>query len=325
MKKQGVYPDLKISVYDQKESGYVREDTIGTKNEIKKMVADAFYIPNEGRGIRFVKIRYGNEGEEREIIDREVAIKMIENKDEGYEEIVAEPYEIRYINGCPSIDREWQESHGWKPRPDPKSDEIMIENGYAEIQYSVNPSKYKYLKESVWNKDLPFRLEHVKPLYYEVKENQKDVLDITRELAITEAMKEWEKLVVKTKEGISLNGEKINGLAVLLNVTGLNETEKLTAILTKLKSDPLGFIEKVNAFKEQIVTEITHAMQLELIKFEGNSAVFTFNHKKIDLGNLGGKQNKIEKLAELLKTEDNKALLATLKSRIQVEKEKKLN
>lgn len=321
--KTSLYPDLKISIADQRPSGYFREDTLGSANPIQKFVADAFYIPSVGEGIRYVK----HEGNERKILPRGEAFKLIEEKSEGYEDIIAEPYPIRYIAGCPEIDMEWQDEHNWKPRPDPKSDEICIEFGFGEFVYSHNPAKYRYLKEVMYNKDLPNRFAHRSPLFFEVKEVAKVMVDIDAELAVNEAMNEWAKLVTKQKGGKSLLNElKINGYAALLNVQGANVSERLKGLLDKLKRDPKGFVEKVRAYEETTITEITHAMQLELIRYEGNVAIFAFGtNKRVELGTIGAKQSKIERLGELLKTAEYKELYVMLKTQIELAKEKQLN
>lgn len=325
-KQSNIYPDLAISISDQAPSGYFREDTIGSTNPIQKTVAQTVNVPTVGKGIRFVKVTTDNEGEHREVIERNVAMRMIEGKEEKWQEIVPEPYEIRYILGCPSIDKQWQDEHGWKPSPDPHSDVIFIEEGFAEIKYSENPAKYKYLSESVYLKDLPFRLEHILPIYTKVKENTKAVLDITAVMAESRAMDEWKKLVNEGKGGaVTFNTDKVNGYAILLNVQGETTVEKVRNLLEKLKKDPTGFLEKVIAYKEEAVTEVTHAIDLNLIKMEGNQAVFTFNNKRVLIGDLGAKGTKVEKLAELLKSEEHKPLLVALKSQIELAKEKQLN
>lgn len=318
-----LYPVLKISLCDQRPSGYVREDTIGTKNPIQKTCADSFYIPEKGgEGIRYMQI---DENRKRKEIPRFEALRILNEKSEGYENIIPERYAIRYIKGCPEISVEWQKENKWEPNTDPFSDSILIEEGYAEFDYNNDPVKYRYVSELMWFKDLPHRLEHIKPMYYEIKEDKKAALNIDVILARDAAMDEWKLLVNKTKDGFTINEEKLNGYCQLMNVQGNNATERLGNLHTKLTANPMEFIEKVTAYKEETVTDISHAMQLDLIKFEGNSAVLTYNNKRIELGKSPNKTTKIERLAEMLKTPEYKEHYVMLKNQIQIAKEKQLN
>lgn len=322
-----LFPILKIALCDQQPSGYIREDTIGTQNPIEKTCPGSFYIPEKGgESIRYVLIENKDGKRKRVVVETTEALEMIKNKSEGYENIIPEKYSIRYIKGCPEISVEWQKENNWLPSPDPHSDAIMIEDGYGEFTYTSDPVKYRYIRELMWNADLPNRLAHVKPMYYEIKESKKDEFNIDIILARKGAMDEWEKLVIKGKQGQgnTYNEEKIRGYAELMNVQGRNTTERLTALYQKLNAEPLLFVEKVKAYKEETITDISHAIDLKLLRFEGNDAVL-FNDKRISLGNVGSKSTKIERLSDMLKTSEYKETYVTLKNQIQLAKEKQLN
>lgn len=313
------YPTLKISIVDQKPSGYFREDTLGSPNPIQKTVADAYYIPNTGEGIKFVK---QEKGEDVEISVDEYG-KLVESG-KGHLAVI-EPYPIRYIKGCPSIDQLWQESHNWKPRPDPKADEICIEGGYAEFEYSHDPAKYIYLKSLLWNKSLPYRMEHKKALFYEVVEAKKVAINVAVELLVKEATDEWSTLLTKdNKGGFTIDEAKVRGYAGLLNATGETAMEMVQSLLAIAKTDPVKFVDKVKMYKEEAITDVSHAMQLGLVSFEGNNATF-FNGKIIPLGKVTAVSSKIEKTAEGLKMPENKEFYVQLKAQIELKKEEALN
>ena len=327
MPKTEVYPDYVISLTDQRWGGYVREDTVNSTNPITKTCPDSFAIPTEGYGIRFVKVsRYSNGVERRTVLDSSVAIKAIKNKEKEYEDIIEEPYKIRYIFGCPNNDLEWQKKTGWEPSVDPHTDSLWIEDGVQTVSYSANPTKYRFLKELENNASLPFRRDHVRALYYEIQPKKEAELDITAELAVIEATKEWEKLSMRGKNGtFTIDEQKTSGYAELLGIRAASLPEKLKSILVFAKTNPIAFIEKVRAYKEEVITEITHAMQLELLKFEGSQAVFIASKKNLELGKLTDGQSKIERLAVLLQTEEFKPTRVDLKNQIEVAKERNLN
>jgi len=312
------YPTLKISIVDQKPSGYFREDTLSSPNPIQKMVADAYYIPNVGEGIKFVKQDKG-EDVELSVNDYGELVKA------GKAHLaVIEPYPIRYIKGCPSIDMLWQQSHNWNPRPDPKADEICIENGYGEFEYSHDPAKYMYLKSLLWNKSLPHRLEHKKALFYEVVEAKKATVNVMTELLVKEATDEWSTLITKSDKGFTIDEAKVMGYAGLLNASGETPMDMVQSLLVIAKTDPVRFVEKVKLFKEETITDVSHALQLGLVRFEGKDAIF-FNGKIIPLGKVTAVSSKIEKTAEGLKMPENKEFLVQLKAQIELKKEEDLN
>lgn len=317
-----LFPVLKIALVDQKPSGFVREDTVGSKNPIEKSCPATFYIPEKGgEGIRYVKI---DEKRNRKVIGTDEALEIIASKGEGYENIIPEKYAIRYIKGCPEISVDWQKANNWQPSTDPHSDVILIEDGYAEFNHTADPVKYRYIKELMWNADLINRLGHIQPMYYEIKESKKDALEIDLIMARQVAMEEWTKLVIKGKTGNTYNEEKISGYAELLGVSGRTTTDKLTGLYTKLNQNPTLFAEKVKAYNEETTTQISHALSLKLLNFEGNSAVL-FNEKRIELGNVGSKSSKMERLSDILKTSEYKETYVALVNQIQLAKEKQLN
>lgn len=323
MSTETLYPTLKISVSNQQASGYFREDTIRSANPIQKTGPGSFYIPSEGNGIRFVQVK----DNKRKILDSKEAIAILTEKKPGHDSIVPESYPIRYIKNCPSIDMEWQKQHAWVPSFDPKGDQILVIDTYKELSYSEDPSLYNYLKAIMWNASLPYRQEHITPLFYEVQDNLKATVDIDRELILKDALEEWSKLFTKTAAGNVPNVDKVNGLSVLLNVHGKNPTEKIHALLLKAKTDPANYLLKAKVYEEEVITDVSHAISLGVISIQGHTAIFTFNNKRVDLSSItsGSKNSVPEKLGEALKSEEHKELYVQLKNHIQIAKEAQLN
>lgn len=326
---QELYPTLKISLCDQKGSGFFREDTIGTPNPIEKTCPGSFFLPTRGgESIRYVSI---DENRKRKVIPREDALRMLQNKEAGHENIIPEKYEVAYIKGCPEISVQWQKENNWQPSVDPHSDVIMIEDGYAEFEYSNDPVKYRYVLELMWNRDLPHRIEKVQPMYYVVKEAEAKHESVEFIFDKADALAEWQKLVIKGTGGKpnTYNEEKINAYCGLLGVSGSNTAGKLLSLHEKLLADPSGFVTKIKAYSEEVITDISHALDLKLLKFEGNNAIFfdngSGNAKSIELPGTGSKGSKMEKLGVILRSAEFKELYVMLKNQIQLSKEKNLN
>ena len=91
------------------------------------------------------------------------------------------------------------------------------------------------------------------------------------------------------------------------------------------RRDPKDFLDKALKFEQTIITEITFGLELNVIRFEGNTAIYCNKDSVIaDLGRGNLKQEtKINKLADLFGTPEYKAAYEEFKIELEVAMEKK--
>lgn len=267
---------LFIEVADKRDSGFVRDGTEGTKFEERLNCPGKLVVPSYSF---------------RHAYDKE--------KDEYYNE------EIQYIKGQREISVMKQRELGLKPNP--KQDKIVIEKGHMTIaREGANIGLFDYMKSAFWNVSNPDRSENASGLYRVVDLTRIEEEINERDVLINEAVGLVYTLQTKKNGEYVYQEARIDAMCELFAVTAERYASKITALAGMAKMYPKDFLEKVAIFEQTSATTVTHALQLSVIKFEGNVAIYVKKDKIIkDLGLAKMTHDqKIEELASFLRSKD---------------------
>lgn len=285
-------PQLFIMVSDQRPSGFIQQGTENTPHQVELTTAKTFWIPSEGftfemrDGIRYNK-------------------------------------PIRYIKYCDIIDPKLQDERGFKPHKN--NDKIKIENGAAIItREGSEVGLYDYLSKVYYNKSVTPRPDDADGLFEIVQLDKKAEGFNEKDVLQAEAILMVNSLQTKAKEGKYIyNEDRIDAISSLLNIFAETYQTKIFALMQYAKARPLEYMQIVSKFEQTIATEVSHALQLKVIVFEGNTAQYV-ESKKI-LKALGdGKMTpevKAEKLSDYLKTQEGNADLTELRALLELAKD----
>lgn len=285
-------PTLFIEVYDRRESGFIRDETEGTPYEERLTGPSKLNIPNESYRRR---------------------------KDGGLEA-------IRWIMGQDEISVEQQNIKGLKPHRQTKENKILIENGSMTIAREAgNIGKYDFLEQCMWNATNPERTETATPYFKVVDLNKVEETNNEFDLLQNEAAAFVYTLQDKRGDVWVYQEERINSLCTLFNVFAERPASKISALVGLSRLSPKEFLDKVKIFEQTAATMISHALQLNVIKFEGNVAQYLTKDKIIK--NLGAGQlkvsDKIEQLAQFLRSSDGSELYHELTAEVEHAKNNK--
>lgn len=274
MPREEKVPIILIEVYDRRDSGYVRDNTEGTKHEERLSGPSKLNIPN-------VSFRRRPDGKSNE--------------------------KIRYIFGEDEISVEMQKKMGIEPNRIANTDKIVIENCSMSVaREGANIGLYDYITSTYYNATNPDRSDRATKLFNVVdvnkRQEEKNEIELVRHEAKSFVYTLQEK---KGKEWV-YQEERINALCELFQCYGELMSTKIELLSNQAAVDPKNFMNKVINFEQTISTHVAHALELNVIKFEGNTAIYIGKNKIIK--NLGagkiGRDQQIEQLAIYLRTKD---------------------
>lgn len=299
-------PTALFTLLDQRESGFFKDDkTKGTPNETQLMTSQVSWIPNTGFKCELIK----------EVIN-------------DVERITPTYKEIRFIKNVNFIDKEEQEKKNI--RTNPSVDTIEFVGGMKLVSRAGSSiAEFDYLWNAFYHKDAPNRPDSATAMYASVDLNKKaeeladDDEDGYRAMGIV--------LSLKTKTGLKdpkfqYNEERIDGICQMLGVVQDTYPMKWYALSLLAKGQPDVFLAKVENFEQQILTEVSHALTLNVIVFDKNTAFFREGSKAITelgKGNLS-QDRKMGALADFLKTEEGNNALTEMRMLTAVAKNKSL-
>lgn len=289
-------PVMFVELYDMRDSGFIRDGTEGTKHEAKLTSSSKFIVPNQ-------------------------SWKAIENKETGE----LEHHEIQWIKGHKEILVQKHRELGIKGNL--KTDKLIIEDGHMSIaREGKDIGLYDYLENCFYNASNPNRSEGASKLFKVVDLTKVEEEINERDLLVNEAVAMVYTLQTKKGGAWVYQEDKINSWCELFNVSAERFASKITALAGMAKMFPKDFLDKVAKFEQESATLVAHALQLNVIKFEGNTAVYISKDKIVkDFG--VGKLKHDEKIAELatfLRSKDGHEAEAELKAEVEFAKEKQL-
>ncbi len=296
-------PTQLLELIDKQDSGYVRDDTKGTAFEEKIQCASVLFVPNSG---------YMSE----EII--------VDGKKTGRFANV----KIRYIKGCPYIKPEEQLKFGWEKNSIPLEDTIIIKKGQSIVKDEGDRALYEYMSKVYYNESAPNRPLRAKALF-KVNEVNKKVETVNENKFIqAKAIGYVETLCFKKANGeYEYKETQIDNILTLLNEFGGNDySEKINVLTRYAEKQPNHFLTTVTKMDDLLTLEVTHALELDVIKFNGNTVEYV-KDKKV-LANLGtetlSNPKKIEALSNLLRTPEYEQAYKELKVKIEIAQETQL-
>lgn len=298
-------PMIFIELVDQGNSGFIQDDTIGTPTPMQLRAPGIRFIPNEGYR-RGKKIDLVN-GKEKEISFNE---------------------KIRYIKNEVIISLSEQKRLGIEPSPLAREDKIPIEKGYATIvREGATIGLYDFIMEAYYNESNPDRSEKATAIYRVLKLDEKAEQFNEDELIAADAIKYVGSLYQKVgKNQYQYHEDRIRAICEYLGVFAETNATRIQALMSLAKQRPAWFVEKATKLEQTTITEVTHALELNIIRFNNNTAEYVDKDKIIKSLGAGkySHDQKIGKLADYLRTSEGHEAYMELKAEIEVALAKEL-
>lgn len=287
-------------------SGWIQEDTINTSNPIQLDAPLRRNIPN--RGWRKVKVK--EEQEDGSVME--------------YDQVE----EIRYIKNQTEIRVREQDRRGIKPSTRPMDDWISFLKGTITVQRDGSfIGMYDFLEAISTNDSNPDRIETADSIFRKMNliEEAEDFIDFDelQDEAKRKVRSWWERDGGKK----IYNEEKIN---IACETFGIHEDtieQKIQLLLQRAHVLPKDFLERLAKLEQTSTTEVTQAIQLGVIEFAGNVAMYKVGEKGA-IHSLGtGKlklESKIEKLSNWFLTNEGQPAYQIFLSELDAAKQDKL-
>ena len=292
-------PILFIELVDQANSGFVLDGTRGTPNETQLRAPGIRFIPNEGyrRGHRIDIVN----GKEKEVFFNE---------------------KIRYIKNEEIIVVSEQKRLGIEPSPLAREDKIPIEKGFATIvREGSSIGLYDFIFDSYYNDSNPHRSEKATALYRIVELDKQNERINEDELVAADAVKVVGSLYQKTgKNAYVYHEEKIDAICEMLAIVAETYASKIRALMSLAKQQPDWFLDKVTKLEQTTITLITHALELNVLRFNNNTAEYVTKDKvvkSLGAGKLSHDQ-KIMRLGDFLRTAEGHEAHMELQAEVEV-------
>lgn len=287
-------PMIFLELVDQGSSGFIQDGTHRSNTPVELRAPGIRFIPNEGMR-RGVKTENGK------------TVRFNER--------------IRYIRNEEVIILSEQKRLGIEPNPLPREDKIPIEKGYATIvREGASVGLYDYITQAYYNVSNPDRSDKATGLYRILEIDKQTEMDNEDELISADAVKYVGSLYQKVgKNSYQYSEDKIAAVCELLSIYAETNATKIQALMSLAKQRPTWFLDKVVKLENTTVTEVTHALELNVIRFNVNVAEYCNKDRVIK--SLGTKQltqdQKITRLADWLRTAEGHAAYMELKSEIE--------
>jgi hypothetical protein len=304
-----------IELVAQQDSGWIKDGTQGKPYEEQLRAPGRFRLPSTGHRAVFQLDENGN---------------RLKDKNGNFIRIGTE--EIQYIEGQEELSVNRQREMGLlRPGtgiPHHGPTEIIINKGYRSVCNDyLEKTLFQYLTEVFWCENAEGRSPKATPFYRIQKQGELKEEEFEIMFAEKDAVGYCQELVNKVGGQYLYKEEKINGLCALFNIDSKLPAEvKLRAILRIAKNDPVTFLDKAKKAEEKTVSDVRHAVEMGLIRFN-NGLVEDPDNKRVyyNLGNDAlTKDKKITQFAEWLTTLDGKSVHLELREKINLAKEKSL-
>lgn len=291
-------PVMYLEICDQGDSGFIMDGTENSSNPHQLRTPTVSWIPTEGITV---------------YVDKD-GIRRHKN--------------IRHIKNCESIDPQEQEKMGFKPNR--MNDKIPFDLAFANVKREGSTvGTFDYLKAATYFLNNELRPDSSTPLYREIKINERAVDVVDEDELLTTAKSKVYALRVNTgkEKQYRYDEDKINAYCRLLNVWDESPETKIVLLLAKASQSPYEFLQTITKAEQTVITEISHALQLGMIMFEGNTAQYTNENEVITTFGVGkmSEVKKIEALATYFQTPEGNNALTKFRTNLEVAKEKELS
>lgn len=288
---------------DAGDSGFFLEGTEGTRDEIQIRYPEARTILNTGFRKKVITQADGTEVE-------------------GLEE-------IRYIKNCPIISVEEQEKRNIKPHAHKNEDWILFKKG--ELCVSKEGSfigLYDFMEAVSGNISNPDRIATADEIFRVMRavEDAEDFLDLDelKEKAIAK-VRSWKE---KIGGQWAFKESTIDAACEAFGVQGDTYPIKWRILFERADARPDEFLKKIEWTEQTSVAEINNAIQLKVIEFTGNMAMYVSKEGdkmiySVGTGNLK-LETKVTKLSDWFRTKDGDPAYQIFKSELDKAKEEHL-
>lgn len=292
-------PTIFIELVDQGSSGFIQNDTIGTPTQIEVRAPGRRYIPNTG--YRLGEKKEGENGKQK-------TVKFNEK--------------IRYIKNETVISVTEQQKLGIEPNPLPTEDKIFIEKGFAMVvREGSTIGLYDYLSQSFYNESNPNRSPKATALYRVLQIDKEAEKFNEDELVAADAVKYVGTLYQRTsKNNYQYNEVKIDAVCEMFAVFAESYATKIKSLLLMAKQRPEWFLDRVTKLEQTTITEVVHALELNVIQFKENTAQYCNKEKVLYVfdGKRLNREGMISKLADFLRTREGHQQYMELKAELEV-------
>ncbi len=298
-------PMVFIELVDQGNSGFIQDDTANTPTPNQLRAPSIRFIPNEGM----------RRGRRVDIVG-------------GKGKVVTFNERIRYIKNEEIISLAEQKRLGIEPSGLAREDKIPIERGYATIvREGASVGLYDYITQAYYNDSNPDRSEKATAIYRVLQIDKQAEAHNQDELIAADAIKYVGSLYEKIgKNSYRYNEDKINAICEFLSLFAETPATRIQALMSHAKQRPEWFLDKVTKLEQTTITEVTHALELNVICFKGNVAEYVAKDKI--LKSLGARkmtqEQKITCLADWLRTAEAHEAYIELKAEIDIAKSKSI-
>lgn len=291
--------DYEIAIYQliPKSSGFIKEGTAGTAN------------PEE---IKFPKNR------------------RIQNKSVRYvkdAEGITQAEKIRYLNGVNIIEEETQKAKNYLPNP--HDDVIDFKNGLFSVSnFGSTVGLFKFMREHAANGSNPNRPadDRFEVIFTELKPSEEATKSSDHDFLIAETLIYLKNLRVEKGGEYIYQEDRIGLLATEFGVHGDSAAIKLTALVEIAKMNPLKFLDIAKKSEQVALIEVNHALDLKVISFDGNTAMYVDKNEKIKsfTGNLSDDKKRVQ-LANWFKTVDGEEAYKVFKVELEAARDAKIS
>ncbi len=282
-------------IVDKKNSGFIMDGTLGTAYQQELTGPSIEWLPNSGK------------------------TAVIENGVKSFRE-------IRYLAGCDIIDPKLQAERGFVPRK--FEDKIGLENGFMTVAREGDAvGLYDYMEKSFYNLDNPDRPVTADARYREVKLDKKAEFLLDEDELQTQAKAIVYSLRISQDgkgQKYKYNTDKIDAICRLVNVWDETPERKLILLIQKALQSPKDFISLVAKSEQTVITEVSHALEMSILKIQGNTISYTDSNKNVHTveGDKLKEDQKIELFANWLSTSEGTTSLTELRSKLELAKSK---
>ncbi len=288
MNTQSKYPVAMfelIPAAGQNGSGFVREDTVNSKNPITIIHPKNRVIQNES----IVRQKSGD-----------VYINV----------------PTRYVYNQPIILVKDQEAANIKPNF--RTDKILFVNGLLTVpKDGAFVGLYEFMTKHAQNLSNPDRVTTLKPLFVEIKPSEDAHEENFTDFLITEAVSYLKQFVTEDKGKYSYNDARIDAICPLFNVYAESSEQKISALIAVAKKTPKIFLETVKKNEQTAEIEIQHGVKLNVLSFEGNTAFGMYSGQPEKIKSfVGNVKDKEKALANYFMSDEGKEAYGIFKAEL---------
>lgn len=225
---------------------------------------------------------------------------------------------IRYIKGCPFIDLMVQNEKGYKPNVATGADMIVFENGkLVVVEEGDGITLAKFIDSHAGNMTNENRRVDATPIFREIIKADQLEKGIDEYFTEQKVVKALGSIATKVGGSIQYDMEKLNYLCSLFKIVVEDEndpTEKLHAIITFGKQNPVKFLDATADDLADVKAIINQGIHLGIVAIDGANFIFTEGLKPIMKLKKKNVDKQLEEIAEYLNSKDGVADLEQIRT-----------